>query len=177
MKLTKSIKEQIISAIVSKKITDNVEALEKKKKEYTIQYIQEELKKHEKWIKQAPEGFLLKRDRVRIDFGEGWGEYSYINLGEELTIPAKWQSCEVRIKIEDKEWKNKFKQVHLELKKFENYKKDLRSELIAVMMPCSTIAKLLRVVPEINEYVDLSQFHFYAPVVQTDKLKRLLLED
>lgn len=178
MKIQKHVKEKIEKAVFNKKIKPLQEALKLKVEEQVKAYILDQTKEHQKFIKSAPVGWLYKCDSFTIAFSESYEDRFYVKLQEPQVTPFSWYKNyrDLFLNIIDKEWKTVFSNLKKEEIIIKKYETELMSELKGFLSGVNTDKQLLDLFPEISEYINLNDYNFHAPVVQPEKLKRLLAE-
>ena len=177
MKITKSTKEKIVKAVYDKKVKPLEEALRQKIKQATMDYISFMLRPHLSFMSGAPKGFLFESQRFEMRFSESYHDQFDVTLDEPMYIPYSWSNGNswIRISISGK-WKDLFIGFNKEALANKKYRDELTNELNGFLAGITTDKKILEEFPEIKEFINLSDFQFSPPVVQTAKLKRLLEE-
>lgn len=182
MKLTNHHKSSITTKIMDLKIKPLKQKYEEDSIKACQKYIEETLQPHAKFISSAPDGFLYTARSFQMHFGEGLGEYVSVTLKDPVVIPYKWAlddpsryATTVRVDKNSPLIKV-FKELHKRYKDIDEYVINLRQELRSVLAGCNTSAQLLKVFPEITEYINVEEYKIYPIVVQTTKLKQLLKE-
>lgn len=178
MKIQKHVKEKIEKAVFNKKIKPLKDALNLKIEEQTKAYVLDQTKEHHKFIKSAPQGWLYKSDSFTVWFSEAYEDKFYVKLHETLTIPFKWYKGykDISLKIEDKNWMKVFSDIKKEEIANKKHEDELMTELRGFLSGVNTDKQLLELFPEVSEYININDYNFHAPVVQPEKLKKLLAE-
>lgn len=178
MKIQKHVKEKIEKAVFNKKIKPLQEALKIKIEEQTKAYILNQTKEHSKFIKSAPQGWLFKHESFTIGFSSSYEDRFYVRLSEPAIIPASWYKSyrDLTLTITDKDWMKVFSDLKKEEMSNKKYEDELMSELRGFLSGVNTDKQLLELFPEVSEYININDYNFHAPVVQPEKLKKLLAE-
>lgn len=174
-RLTAAQKKEISLAVLSRKEKPLREKWNADLQDLTAICYKHMIKPYSRWIKSAPDtSFLHTTDCLYLDFGEAASERIYVSLATPVVVPQF--NYTYHLEVQDEELKYKVRLLYLRQQEISKYVDELQKELNSVFASCSTIKQLVKVLPEITEYISLDQYELYLPVVQTDKLKKLLAE-
>ncbi len=172
MKLTKQWKEDAIKKILKNKTQKETDLIEKEFVDFGTKFIENKNKKYQSEIDRLPKEYFTFQSSIDFSYGDGYKEHSYIRLNKSYAIPNNNKHGKSEIKLEGKE-KTTFLIIIKKNRDLKKFKTELKTELFTVIMPCTTDKMILKVFPEIENYVALPKKD-YPVAIQTDKLKRLL---
>lgn len=173
-KLTKMMKDQIVRDVLLHKVEPQREELKKKKQTLALIAYKDVLGARKKWVLSAPEHGLPTRSAFYLVFGTTHSERVYVKLDHDLAVPYDmYYTSELDI-TKNPSLVEKVKMLYREDSSIDKYKEELTTELRGILAGCTTWKQLIKVLPEITEYTKVEDNPFYAPVLQTDKIKQLL---
>ena len=175
MKLTKTWKLSAIDDIVKTKTEEEFKKTEEEFKEFGIRIIKKQNEIFQERLDALPKDFFNFSEYATFHYGEGYNEYRGIHLDEGFIFTNNNSYKSSQIILKGKDLKD-FKILILKEKELLNFKEELRQELFKVIMACTTSKMLLKVFPEIEQYITFPNKE-YPIMVKTDKLLVMLKND
>jgi len=179
MRLTKSDKKAIRNEIIKKTVDVKLDEIEKEIAEKFEEYLININKPYSQFIKKlkkTPMFFGSKSFIVRDS------EYMFLNINLDKEYPiwsewlynASWRSTPVIYLDKSDKYYKVFVDLYNKKKQIEKDKDEMRRTIDELFAAVSTDSGLVKVFPDIAEYVDLSKYKIYPVVPNSDKLLNML---
>ena len=176
-------RDKIIAAVVEKKIKPLKETLEKEKKELAVKCFNDYLEKKLKGIKidHFPDGFFPICKCVKIclpgnyDYESDLLSSQYKRVPFDLTEDGYYTHDTIKIKLKNKSdfYFKEFAKLEKERIRITKKETDLRHELNSILYSVTTMSKLLKVWPEVENYIDAREFMSLKDTALIPSVKKL----